>query len=166
MTLLFPSEAWFERYGEKIDDDEAYAEMASDWGTDFNGDFLFVMTDVPTEDLDEDELPEEIREDLDQYIVDGTGYAYLGLEGGDCTESQLVEHDDPAIEEAGFQMTGDYDAWTKLTSGQIGAIDGMMSGQFDLDGDMQKVMAASDAASRLTEISSEIDAVPVTEEYA
>lgn len=164
MTLVFPSEAWFVEYGGRINASEAYRESASDWGVGFNGDFLFTMTDVPVESVYED-LPEELAAEMDAYIEDGTGYGFLGLEGGECTRAEFVTHDDPAVEAAGFVMTATYDVWSQVINGEMGAVDGLMTGQFDLDGDMQKIMAYSEAATLLTDLSAEIDAETVTERY-
>ena len=164
MTLTFPSEAWFVEYGERINESEAYAESASDWGVGFDGDFLFVMTDVPVESV-YDDLPEELAAEMDTYIEDGTGYGFLGLEAGECTRAEFVTHDDPAVEEAGFVMTATYDVWSQVIHGDMGAVDGLMTGQFDLDGDMQKIMAYSEAATLLTDLSAEIGAETVTERY-
>jgi putative sterol carrier protein len=164
--LLFPSQAWFTEYRERINADEEYAELASDWGVDFDGDLVFEMTDMPLDDLDYDALPEEIRAELEEYVDEetGTGYALLGLEGGECTSAEFVTSLDDV--EYGFIMTATFDVWKELVSGDIGAIDGMMSGKFELQGDMQKILQQSDSAARLTEISTEIDAEFVDEKYA
>lgn len=164
--LLFPSQAWFTEYRERINGDEQYAEMASDWGVGFDGDLVFEMTDMPLEDLDYEAMPTELRAELDEYVDEetGTGYALLGLEAGECTSAEFVTGLDGV--EYGFVMSATLDVWKDLVSGNIGAIDGMMSGQFELQGDMQKILQQSDSAARLTEISTEIDAAFVDERYA
>ena len=164
MTETFPSEAWFQKYGERINASDEYRESAADWGVGFNGDFLFVMTDVPVASV-YDDLPEELAGEMDTYIEEGTGYGLLGLEAGECTCAELVTPDAPAVEEAGFVMTASYDVWSQVVNGDMGAVDGLMTGQFDLDGDMQKVMTYSEAATLLTDLSAEIDAETVTERY-
>jgi putative sterol carrier protein len=164
MSLIFPSEAWFVEDGERINASDEYRESASDWGVGFDGDFLFVMADVPVKSVD-DELPDDLAAEMDRYIEDGTGYGFLGLEAGECTRAEFVTHDDPAVEEAGFVMTATYDVWSRVIDGDTGAVDGLMTGQFDLDGDMQKIMAYSEAATLLTDLSAEIDAETVTERY-
>jgi hypothetical protein len=108
VTLTFPSEAWFAAYGERIDEREADAELASDWGVGFDGDFLSVMTDVPVASVS-DELPEDLAAEMDTHIEDGTGYGYLGLEAGVCTRAEFVAPDDPAVEQAGFVMAASRD---------------------------------------------------------
>lgn len=154
--LVFPSQAWFDEYRRRIDDDDGYAEMASDWGVGFDGDILFEMTDVPVDEIDLDALPADLREELEAFVLPGdTGYAVLGLEAGECTRADFVAS--RADAEYGFVMSGTYDAWRELVTGRVGAVDGMMSGKFDVEGDMQKILSHSESASRLTELSASID---------
>lgn len=164
--ILFPSQAWFTEYRHRINDDAEYAEMSGDWGVDFDGDFIFEMTNMPLDEIDDDALPQELRAELEEYVDEetGTGYGLLGLEGGECTHAELVSSLDDV--EFGFKMVADFETWKELVSGRIGAIDGMMSGKFELEGDMQKVMQYSDSASRLTELSASIDATFIDEAYA
>ncbi|WP_255197396.1 SCP2 sterol-binding domain-containing protein [Halorarius litoreus] len=163
--LLFPSQAWFTEYRERINADDEYAEMASDWGVGFNGDLVFEMTDMPLDELDYDALPEELRAELEEYVDEetGTGYALLGLEGGTCTSAEFIASLEDV--EYGFVMSATFDVWKDLVSGNIGAIDGMMSGQFELEGDMQKILQHSGSAARLTEISTQLDATFVDEAF-
>ncbi|WP_255152525.1 SCP2 sterol-binding domain-containing protein [Halorarius halobius] len=163
--IVFPSQAWFTEYRKRINGDDEYAEISGDWGVGFDGDFVFEMRQMPVDDIDFDALPEELAAELEEYVdrETGTGYALLGLEGGECTSAELIADVDDV--EYGFKMVAEFDTWKQLVSGQIGAIDGMMSGQFELEGDMQKVLQYSDSAARLTELSSNIDATFVDEEY-
>jgi putative sterol carrier protein len=160
----FPSQAWFDEYKDAINNNEEYAEAAADWGVGFDGDFLFITENMPTDEIDMDALPDDLREELEQYVDDDTGYTYVGLEGGECTDAYLIE--DPDDVEAGFILRADYDVWKDLLRGDIGAIDGMMSGKFELEGDMNKVMQYSQAAATLTDISAGIDSYFIDEEYA
>jgi putative sterol carrier protein len=167
-SYYFPSQAWFSEYRERINDDAAYAEQAADWGTEFNGDFVFEMADMPVEELDTDAMPDDLAQELDRYVraEDGSyvGYAFLGLEGGECTAARLIEG--PEEVEAGFTLSADHDTWKQLMAGEVGVVDGVMSGHFEIDGDMQKVMQYSQAAVRLTETAAEIDAEFADEVFA
>lgn len=135
MAHVFPSEDWIKTFQKQLNENEAYAEAASDWGVDFNGDFIFT--------IEADEL------------YDQTEHYFVGLEAGDCTDAYHTEN--PDDEDYGFVYSGPYSNWKEMVNGNIGAIDGMMSGQFSLDGDMQKVLQASDAAAALVETSSSIE---------
>ncbi|MFB6205252.1 MAG: SCP2 sterol-binding domain-containing protein [Haloglomus sp.] len=130
----FPSEEWMQEYKERVNESESYAEAGAGWGVGFNGDFLYVIEA-------DDRLPE-------------TRYFFVGLEDGKATE--VFEVDDPDEVSPGFVLRGAYSDWIDLTEGDIGAIDGMMSGVFELEGDMQKVMQYTEAAVDLTEISNSI----------
>lgn len=162
--VLFPSQAWFDEYKHAINENEEYGEAAADWGVGFDGDFLFITENMPIDGIDMDALPDDLREEMETYVDGDTGYTYVGLEGGNCTDAYLIE--DPDDVQAGFILRADYDVWKQLLRGDIGAIDGMMSGKFELEGDMNKVMQYSQAAATLTDISAGIDASFVDETYS
>jgi putative sterol carrier protein len=135
MAFEYPSEAWMEAYRERLNASETYAEAATGWGVEFDGDFVFHLRA-------DDALPE------DRYFL-------LGLEDGRCTA--VREIGDPDGVEYGFLMRGAYGDWKRLNEGEIGAIDGLLSGRFDIEGDMQKVMQYSEAAAAMTEASREVE---------
>lgn len=158
--LYFPSQAWFAEYYRKINADDEYAEMSQDWGVDFNGDFIFKMTHMPIEEMDVDAMPEYLQEELDKYVKETdsegyVGYAAFGLEGGECTDARLLE--DPDTFDEGFMLTATTENWKALLSQEIGIIDGLMGGTFEIDGDMQKILQYSDSAVRLTELAADVD---------
>ncbi|TSD15997.1 sterol carrier protein [Haloglomus irregulare] len=130
----FPSEEWFEEYERRVNESEQYSESGAGWGVEFNGDFLYVYEA-------DDRLPE-------------TRHFFVGLHDGGVTDTHEV--DDPDEVDAGFALRGAYTDWIDLNEGDIGAVDGMMSGVFELEGDMQKVMQYTQASVDLTEIASEI----------
>ena len=135
MATEFPSDEWIQAWRERLNDNEEYAEKGQGWGVGFNGDFVFhVQAD--------DRLPED-------------RYFYVGLKDGECTEAREI--DDPDAVDAGFAYRGDYADWVALNDGDIGPIDGMMSGVFDIEGDMQKVLQYSEAAVTMTETGRGLD---------
>ena len=138
MTIALPSEAdeWVNEWKNNLNESEEYTEAGAGWGTTFNGSFLF-----------------EIEPD-DAYHGDPI-HLYVDLEDGECMEAELIE--DPSNTDWGFAYRGTYTNWKRLIHGEIGAMDGMMDGIFDLDGDMQKVLQYSDAAIVMTENASTID---------
>jgi len=166
--VYFPSQDWFAVYKRRINEDEEYAEQGSDWGVEFNGDFIFEMRDMPIDEMDTDAMPDGLRQELDQYVSEenGTyvGHSFVGLEGGKCTDARLVESPDEV--DVGFVLSADNDTWKDLMRGDVGVVDGMMSGQFEIEGDMQKVMQYSQAAVTLTDIAAGIDAEFADEEFA
>jgi putative sterol carrier protein len=167
-TYYFPNQAWFEEYCDRINADDEYADAAAEWGTDFDGDFVFEMEDMAVEHLDTDTMADSLAEDLDRYVpAEGdshAGYAHLGLEAGECTAARLVERPDRV--DAGFTLSTDADSWKRLLRGELGVIDGLMTGRCDIDSDMQKVLQYSRAAVRQTETAAGIDAMFAGEVYA
>lgn len=166
--MFFPSQAWFAAYEEQINNDEEYAGKSEGWGVGFNGHFVFEMTDMPIDEMDTDAMPEYLQEELDQYITEtnGRGYvgqAFCGLEDGNCTGAYLIEDAEEA--DNGFLLSATHGTWKRLLEQEIGVIDGLMGGDFQLDGDMQKVLQYSDAAVRLTDLASEIDAEFADEKF-
>lgn len=86
---------------------------------------------------------------------DGTVYAYLDLYDSECRGVETVSTLDG--QEYGFRLTGDYEQWTTLVCGDGDVIDMLMAGDFEIEGDMQKILQYSDAAVKLGEISAEVD---------
>ncbi|QSW99858.1 SCP2 sterol-binding domain-containing protein [Haloterrigena alkaliphila] len=119
------------------------------------------MAEIP--DRTWPELRAELPDLLDELIVqleenvtdDGTVYSYLDLYDGECREvDTIIDLDN---QEYGFRLIGDYEKWTKLVRGEGDVIDMLMSGEFEIDGDMQKILQYSDAAVDLAEISGDVD---------
>ncbi|WP_458186106.1 SCP2 sterol-binding domain-containing protein [Haladaptatus sp. NG-WS-4] len=135
MTYDFPSEEWIERWEQVVANDEEYRQKGQGWGVGFNGDFVFHLQA-------DDRLPED-------------RYFFIGLEDGDIFDCHEIDGLDET--DYGFVFRGDYGDWVRMTQGEVGAIDGMMSGTFDLEGDMQRLLQYSDAASRLVGCSSEVE---------
>jgi len=135
MAIPFPTDEWIREWEESLQNNEAYQDASEGWGVDFDGDFIFHL-------VADDRLPED-------------RYFFIGLEDGDVYDCREI--DGPEEVDYGFIYRGDYSDWVDLTKGQVGAIDGMMSGVFELDGDMQKVLQYSDAAVAMVETASDID---------
>ncbi|WP_433627275.1 sterol carrier protein [Halomicrococcus sp. NG-SE-24] len=159
-SLIFPSQAWFSTYEDRINEDDEYEEISEGWGVGFNGDFIFELTEMPVDEMDIDAMPTYLQEEITTYLreTDDRGYvglAYLGLEDGECTGTRLVESEDEV--DNGFHLTATTEKWKSLLKQEQGIIDGLMSGDFELDGDMQKVLQYSDAAVRLTDLAGSLD---------
>jgi putative sterol carrier protein len=138
MAIVMPDEGdeWIRAWKDALNESEAYSEAGSGWGEGFDGSFLFHIR--PDAAYDGDDV-----------------YLYVDLQDGECLEAYEVESEDDV--EWGFAYRGDYSDWKELVEGDLGAIDGLMGGQFELDGDMQKVLQYSEAAVVMTENAAEVD---------
>lgn len=102
------------------------------------------------------ELLVELLEQIEENIVDGdTVYSWLDLHDGGCREVAVI--DSPTEREHGFVLSGDYGTWKDLTRGEADVISLIMSGDMELDGDMQKLLQYSDSAVALTEVAADTE---------
>jgi len=138
MAIALPSEAdeWIQEWREKLNESDRYSEVGQGWGVGFDGSFLFVIE--PDDTYDGDAI-----------------HLYVDLEDGECTAARMVDGEDAV--DWGFAFRGSYTNWKRLIHGEADPIEGMMSGEFDLDGDMQKVLQYSNAAVVMTENAGAVD---------
>jgi putative sterol carrier protein len=135
ISILDEPDEWITAWKDHLDGDPTYAEAGKGWGVDFEGSFLFEVT-----------ASGPLEEPL---------YLYADPHDGEVREARHVT--DPDEVDYGFRYVGDYDAWKGLIQGEVGAMDGLMSGTFDLEGDMQTVMQYSEAAMAMTGAAAEVD---------
>ncbi len=64
MTEWFPSREWLKAYQATLNDNETYQAASEGWGVDFEGDFIFEITDVPAEETAVADLPDDLSRDL------------------------------------------------------------------------------------------------------
>lgn len=141
MSIDFVNEPgeWMDEWMRTVNQETDYDETGEGWGVDFNGDYIFEIT--PSGDLDE------------------PIYNYAEVKDGEVLSSRHLSDDEveEVQDEVGFVYRGSYDSWKELCHGEVGPIDGLMSGKFDLDGDMQKVLQYSDGAAELASASAQVD---------
>jgi putative sterol carrier protein len=222
----FPSREWLTAYRAALNDNDRYRAASEGWGVDFAGDFVFEITDVPTEttveDLPEDlsgalrtnlealsdERAEELRADappaledrlaeqegddrdrlaaavlrtpiaeapdvtfpalreefpadldelldqLERYLHDGTIYAYIDLHDGECRETEVLEN--PAARDPGFRIAGPYENWTDLLEG-ADVMESIFSEDLELDGSTTTILPYSEAAQELGDTAGRVD---------
>jgi putative sterol carrier protein len=120
----FPSEEWFERYVEELNNSKEYEEAAKDW----EGDFLYVI--APDKDFDQ------------EYVY------YLDLYHGKVRDHYRVESRD--AKKAEFMYIGKYGNWLKLGQGKLDGMKALLTGKMKLKGNMTKAMKYTRAAAELT----------------
>lgn len=135
MAETFPGIDWFEELKERLNDNETYAEQAAGYGVDFDGDYVFTI---------------EAGDGLTETV-----HYYVGLEDGACTGVREV--DSPDAVDTGFQLSGEYPSWKSVVRGEMGAVEGIMGGDLELDGDMNTLLKYQDAATTFVDTCSEIE---------
>lgn len=102
------------------------------------------------------ELLEELLEQLDENLTeDRTVYAWLDLHDGGCREVDVLEG--RSERDHGFVLAGEYEQWQRLVTGDGNVVNMIMSGEIELDGDMQKLMQYTGAATDQVDIASDLD---------
>lgn len=123
MSITFPSEAWIHEMRERLNASESYEKSAKDW----EGDFAFVVEP-------DDAYPQ-------------TTYLFLGLYHGKSTEARELESLDE--KSADYVIRAPYSTWRKVIEGKIDPIQGMMTRQLKLKGNMMKIMRYPKAAKEI-----------------
>jgi len=118
MAVLYPSNEWCQEWKNAINNSEGMAESGKNWGIDFNGNWLFEVTQGGG--------------------LDKTIYMYLEAKAGKCTDCRLIES--PSEVDAGFYCTGPYESFKSVIKGDNDFIEGVMRGAFKLKGNMMKIM--------------------------
>ena len=142
----FMSEEWLDLYKEALNANEAYAKAASWW----TGDFIFIVR--ASGNLDHDVM------------------SFIGLTHGKCTgvkpissedEYEVVKPGETASSEdkiaVEYTYGATYDTWVKIVKGELDPIRGLLSGQAKIEGEMAKVLKATEAAKELVRTATLID---------
>jgi putative sterol carrier protein len=118
MAALYPTNEWCQEWKNAINNSDAIKEAGKDWGTDFNGNWIF-----------------EIKAGDG---LDNTSYMFLEAKAGECTDIRLI--DDPSEVESGFYCTGSYKDYKAAVKGEKDFIQGVVKGTFKLKGNIMTVM--------------------------
>lgn len=105
------------------------------------------------------ELPasaDVLLDQLEAHLVDDDSvYAWLDLHDGGCRGTAVL--DDPADRDRGFVVAGEYGQWRQLVAGESDVVNRIMSGEMEVDGDMQKLLENAAAATDLVDVAAELD---------
>jgi len=123
MGILFPSDAWIKALSAKLNDSDSYERSAKSW----EGDFIFVVE--PDGDYSD------------------TAYLFLGLYHGKSPDAAMIDNLDDRV--AHYTIRAPYGTWLKVLAGKIDPIQGMMTRQLKLKGNMMMIMRYPKAAQEI-----------------
>jgi putative sterol carrier protein len=126
----FASEEWVQALTEVINSSPGYAEAAKTW----EGDFYFIV---------------DPGGPIAQEIV-----MYMDLWHGKCRGACICT--DRAAKTPAFVISAPLPAWRKVIDKKLDPIQGMMTRQIKLQGDMVKIMKAVKAAKELVECTTRV----------
>jgi hypothetical protein len=102
-------------------------------------------------------LPDTTRDLLEQVetdVVDGTIYAYISLDGGDCTDVDLLGGPDERPTD--FVLRGPYTTWRRIVDGRP-PMSAVINGNLTVQGDLLQQMRYSPLLNLLGEIAAEVE---------
>ena len=123
MSYKFPTDEWIKALMVELNKSEAYRKAAKAW----EGDFYFIATPGGS---------------LTEPVV-----MYMDLWHGDCREASVVTDESAKAPE--FRISAPMSVWRKVIEKKLDPIQGLMTGQLKLKGNMVKIMKAPKAASEL-----------------
>ncbi len=132
--VVFPSDEWVQQLKEQLNTSPAYADAAKNW----EGDFYFAI---------DPEKGGPITE---------PSYLYMDLWHGVCREAYEVK--DKTQKNPAFVMSGPYSKWKRVVTGKLDPLQGLMTGQLKLKGNMVMVMKNVKAAQEMVRACTRIDA--------
>lgn len=91
-------------------------------------------------------------------VIEGGAGIYLDLWHGKCRAAQYLA--DPASrEKPEFTITADMEKWKKVLAGKLDPVQGMVTRQIKLDGNLVKIMKNVKAAQELVRCATKVDTV-------
>jgi len=125
MAHKFPSDPWVKALMEDLNNSPAYAEAAKNW----EGDFYFVVEPGGT--------------------MEKRAVLYMDLWHGKCRDAFEVA--DESAKTPAFRMSGPVATWKKVLTKKLDPIQGLVTMQLKLKGNMAMVMKNVRAAKELVE---------------
>jgi putative sterol carrier protein len=129
----FPTDAWFQRFVEVINDSEEYREYAATW----EGDVVILIEAEP-----------------DKGVVSDV-YGLLDLWHGGCRGGGVVDR--ARGEEAEFVIRAPYSRWKDVILGDLEPIKGLVQGKLRVRGDLQKILRYVKGTQELANLTSLVD---------
>jgi putative sterol carrier protein len=123
MAIDFPSQEWLEALQKELNNSKSYQEAAKNW----EGDFYFVF---------------EPEGGLKERVV-----AYMDLWHGQCRSAHIVTDESERSPE--FTIRAPLGKWRKIIEKRLNPIQGMLTGQLKVRGNMTKIVKSPKSAIEL-----------------
>lgn len=90
-------------------------------------------------------------------VIEGSAGIYLDLWHGKCRAASYLN--DPGNRTAEFKITADMEKWKRVLAGKLDPVQGMVTRQIKLDGNLVKIMKNVKAAQELVRCATRVDTV-------
>lgn len=138
-------EKWAAEYCKALNNSPEYQEAAKGWGVGFEGAMLFIMTGSG-----------EITFDI---------FAFVDLKDGKCLGIKILEPGESPPRPPGFKLKAPMLTWRRLAFKEQNPVQALMTGELELEGDMDIVMRYAEAAMLLADITEKTDRALFTSFY-
>jgi len=130
MALMFPSEEWLKALVDELNSSQTYRDAAKNW----EGDFYFIIEP-------EGSLKEKVT-------------AYMDLWHGECRSAYIVANENEKNPE--FRIRAPLGKWRTVLEKKLNPIQGMLTGQLKITGNMMKIVRTPRAALELVNCCSRV----------
>jgi putative sterol carrier protein len=131
--VQFGTDEWVKQLQSQLNTSPAYADAAKTW----EGDFYFVVEPEPTSP------------------IQAPIYLYMDLWHGVCRDAYAVS--DHTARQPAFVMSAHYSKWKRVVTAKLDPIQGLMTGQLKLRGNMVMVMKHVKAAQEIIKACTRIE---------
>ena len=90
-------------------------------------------------------------------VIEGGPGIYLDLWHGKCRQAEFLA--DPNSKSPEFKITADMEKWKKVLAGKLDPVQGMVTRQIKLDGNLVKIMKNVKAAQELVRCATKVPTV-------
>jgi putative sterol carrier protein len=90
-------------------------------------------------------------------VINGVGGVYLDLWHGQCRGAEYLN--DPQARKAEFTIAAGLDTWKKVLANKLDPVQGMMTRQIKLEGNLVKIMKHVKAAQELVRCATRVETV-------
>ena len=90
-------------------------------------------------------------------VVEGHGAVYLDLWHGKCRAADFME--DAGTRSAEFRIIANMEKWQRVLAGKLDPVQGMVTRQIKLDGNLVKIMKNVKAAQELVKCATRVETV-------
>lgn len=102
-------------------------------------------------------LPANVQDllyQIESKVHDGTIYAYVGLEEGTCTGTEVLA--DPGSRGVGYVVRGPYETWRRIVNGRPAA-SAILSGDLSVEGNTVRLVRYASVLQLLGDVAAEVE---------
>lgn len=97
---------------------------------------------------------QDLLSQIESKVHDGTIYAYVGLEEGTCTGTEVL--DEPGSRDVGYVVRGPYQTWRRIVDGRPVA-SAWLSGDLGIEGNKARLLRYGSVLQLLGDIAAEVE---------